>query len=347
VHREQAFRVGVQVLTGTARFEAAGEAYADLADGCIRGLAVASLAEVERLAGRLDGAVAVVALGKAGSREMTARSDLDLMTLYAPHAADSASDLKGWGPENFYGRFTQRLTTALSAPTGEGSLYPVDLQLRPSGAAGPVAVSLSAFERYYASEAETWELLALTRARLVWSSEAAFGARAQAAIEAALRRPRDPGLLTQEAHAMRLLVGRERPAFGVWDVKLAPGGLMDVEFAAQTLQLTHAARGGPLRVHTVEALEMIQNEGLAPAAVIAPLSRAWRLQQGLAQLVRAALPEGADPAGEPEPFQRKLARAGGVSTLAALETKLERVRAAARRSYERVMSATERQEALV
>jgi glutamate-ammonia-ligase adenylyltransferase len=114
--------------------------------------------------------VAVVALGKAGSREMTAKSDLDLMTLYAADDPAGMSAIKGWGAESFYARFTQRLTSALSAPTGEGTLYEVDLKLRPSGTKGPVAVSHAAFEDYYEREAETWELLALTRARVIWAS---------------------------------------------------------------------------------------------------------------------------------------------------------------------------------
>jgi glutamine synthetase adenylyltransferase len=79
------------------------------------------------------------------------------------------SAIKGWGAESFYARFTQRLTSALSAPTGEGTLYEVDLKLRPSGTKGPVAVSFAAFEDYYEREAETWELQALTRARVIWA----------------------------------------------------------------------------------------------------------------------------------------------------------------------------------
>ena len=347
IHREQAFRIGVQILTGAARFETAGMAYADLADSCIRGLSAAALREVERMAGSFAGAVAVVALGKVGSREMTARSDLDLMTLYEASEPTAASAVKGWGAEIFYGRFTQRLTTALSAPTGEGTLYPVDLQLRPSGAAGPVAVSLAAFKRYYESEAETWELMALTRARVVWASDEAFAARAQAAVEAALRRPRSPAALVRDAREMRLLVEREKPASGPWDFKMAAGGLMDVEFAAQTLQLIHAPRGGPLRANTVEALSALSAQGLAPSSVANGLARAWRLQQGLSQLVRAALSEHADPSSEPAPFRLKLARAGGVNALPALEAKLARVRRAGRRSYERVLGATEAQGHLV
>jgi glutamate-ammonia-ligase adenylyltransferase len=347
VHREQAFRIGVQILTGAADAEAAGEGYADLADACIRGLAAAALRETERTAGAFPGAVAVIALGKAGSREMTARSDLDLMTLYASDAPDAASGLKQWSAETFFGRFTQRLVAALSAPTGEGTLYPVDLQLRPSGAAGPVAVSLRAFEAYYAGEAETWEAMALTRARLVWASNPAFGAAAEAAIETALRRPRDAATVAREARDMRRLMERERPAAGVWDFKLARGGLVDVEFAAQVLQLIHSHHAGPLQANTRRALLALREAKLAPATVVTPLERAWRLQQNLSQLLKAALPEGADPTAEPEPFQAKLARIGGARSLAGLEARLERARAAARRAYARVLGATEAQGELV
>jgi glutamate-ammonia-ligase adenylyltransferase len=172
-HREQSFRIGVQVLTGAADGETAGRAYSDLADSCVRALAPAALAEVERGAGAFPGQAAVAALGKLGSREMSARSDLDLLVLYAaPQGAASA--VKGWRAETVYGRFAQRLVAALSAPTEAGAPYTVDLRLRPSGSDGPVAVSLDAFADYHAGEAETWEALALTRARVVWATTPAF-----------------------------------------------------------------------------------------------------------------------------------------------------------------------------
>ncbi|MFZ3006996.1 MAG: bifunctional [glutamine synthetase] adenylyltransferase/[glutamine synthetase]-adenylyl-L-tyrosine phosphorylase, partial [Phenylobacterium sp.] len=174
VHREQAFRIGVQVMSGSATAEIAGRAFADLADLCIGTLAPVSLTEAERLGGTFPGQVAVVALGKCGSREMSAGSDLDLMTVYRADDPTAASSVKEWSADVFYGRFTQRLIAALSTPTGEGELYEVDMQLRPSGTKGPVAVSFAAFEDYYAREAETWELLALTRARVVWASSPVF-----------------------------------------------------------------------------------------------------------------------------------------------------------------------------
>jgi glutamate-ammonia-ligase adenylyltransferase len=337
-HREQAFRIGVQILSGSATAATAGPAYADLADGCIRALAAAALAEVERIGGAFPGEVAVVALGKAGSREMTAGSDLDLMTLYRPAEPNAQSAAKGWAAEAFYARFTQRLLAALSAPTAEGALYEVDLRLRPSGTQGPVAVSLKAFEGYYAKEAETWEYLALTRARIVWSSSDAFAAVAAAAIETALRRSRDPMRTAKDVRAMRALMERERPAKGPWDLKLARGGLVDVEFAAQFLQIVHAAAGGPLKVHTGEALAAMRDAGLAPEAAVADLEAAWRLQQDLLQVLKVALPEAEDPSREPEALRDLLAKAGHAETFQALSETLKARRAAARRAYEQVLT---------
>ncbi|MDB5443072.1 MAG: glutamate-ammonia-ligase adenylyltransferase [Phenylobacterium sp.] len=334
VRREQAFRVGVQVMSGAASAEVAGQAFADLADVCIEALAPAALAETGRLGGGFSGDVAVVALGKCGSREMSAGSDLDLMTLYLGRDPAAASEIKGWDAATFYGRFTQRLIAALSSQTAEGGLYEVDMQLRPSGTKGPVAVSFAAFEDYYAREAETWELLALTRARIVWATSAAFAGQAQGAIEAALRRPRDPVRTAADVRDMRELMERERPPKGDWDLKLSPGGLVDIEFAAQFLQLVHAAGGGPLSPNTAQALSAFQSGGLAPGAPLAALQDAWRLQQDLTQLLKVALDDGADPDGEPPAFRKLLARAGQARDFRALTRKLAAARAAARKAYD-------------
>jgi len=337
-HREHAFRIGVQVMSGTASAEAAGRAFASLGDLCIQALAPAALAETERLGGAFPGQVAVVALGKAGSREMSAGSDLDLMTLYRADEPGAASATKGWGAEFFYGRFTQRLIAALSTPTAEGGLYEVDMQLRPSGTKGPVAVSFAAFEGYYAGEAETWEHLALTRARVVWASSDAFAAVGQGAIEAALRRPRDRAQAAADVRDMRGLMERERPPKGPWDLKLSPGGLVDIEFAAQFLQLVHAAEGGPLAQNTAAALAAIEASGLAPAAPLKALQRAWKLQQDLTQLLKVALEDNADPTHEPAAFRALLARAGGARDFRALSARLAAERAAARKAYDSLVA---------
>ena len=338
-HREQAFRVGVQVMSGTAGADLAGRAFADLADICIETLAPAALAEVARLGGEFDGDVAVVALGKCGSREMSAGSDLDLMTLYRARTPGAESTLKAWSADVYFGRFTQRLIAALSTQTGEGELYEVDMQLRPSGTKGPVAVSQAAFEAYYEQEAETWELMALTRARVVWATRPEFAQAARDDIETALRRPRDPGRIAVDAREMRELMERERPPKGDWDLKLSPGGLVDIEFSAQYLLLAHAGRGGPLRQNTAEALSAAEAAGLAPPGALAALQEAWSLQQDLTQLLKLALTDRDDPADQPKGFRQLLARAGGARDFRALRAKLDRSRRAARAAYEAIVRA--------
>lgn len=337
VHREQAFRVGVQVMSGAASAETAGRAFADLADICIETLAPAALAEAERLGGAFEGDAAVIALGKCGSREMSAGSDLDLMTLYRASTPGAVSATKEWGAETFYGRFTQRLIAALSIPTGEGELYEVDMQLRPSGTKGPVAVSFPAFEEYYDREAETWELMALTRARVVWATSEGFAAAAAAAIEAALRHPRERARTAKDVREMRELLEQERPPKGEWDLKLSPGGLVDIEFAAQFLQLAHAAEGGPLSQNTAEALAEAGAAGLAAPASLAALRKAWTLQQNLTQLLKLALGDNPDPTEEPKAFRALLARAGEAKDFRALRAKLDAAQAGARQAYEAIV----------
>lgn len=327
LHREQVFRIGMQTLSGRIGPQAAGRGFTNLANAAMRTLSAAALAETARLGGAMTGAVAVIALGKAGSGEMTAGSDLDLMTVYdAP--PEAISDKKGWAADVFYVRFTQRLISALSAHTGEGGLYDVDMRLRPSGSKGPVSVRLSGFDAYYGQEAATWEFMALTRARVVWASDPSFGAATTKAIEEALRRPR-PGIdVAAEVRAMRDLMARERRPDGFWDLKLAPGGLVDAEFVGQFRQLQAAAVGGALTVST-----------LAQLARDMPLREAWKVQQGLAQLLACAFDDKADIEAEPETFRQRLAAAAGELDFESLVHRLHALRGAAREAFEAALPA--------
>jgi glutamate-ammonia-ligase adenylyltransferase len=333
-HAEAAFRVAVQVLGGAATAGAAGRAFAALADGIIQGLSDAALAEVTRIGGAFDGEVAVIALGKCGSREMTAKSDLDLMTLYRPAAPPGESAIKGWSAQTFYARFTQRLVAALSVPTAAGELYQVDLRLRPSGSSGPVAVSVAAFESYYAADAETWERLALCRARVVWASSPGFAAHAEQAVEAILRRPRDPSATARDVLDMRALMTAERPPRDFWDLKLGEGGMVDMEFTAQHLMLIAAPKGGPLRQNTDEALAALIAAAPRRRAKLTTLRDAWRLQQNLSQLLKIALDDRDSPDDEPPAFKALLAKAGGARSYPVLITRLAASRRAAHAAFE-------------
>ena len=204
VGREQGFLIGVRVISGTLSARQSGAAYTSLAETLIEAIAARVEAELVRQHGRLPGGqAAVLAMGKLGGREMTAGSDLDLIVVYDYSGDDALSD----GPRplpgaQYYTRFTQRLIAALSAETAEGSLYQVDMRLRPSGNQGPVATRLSSFVAYQKSSAWTWEHLALTRARVI-AGPAPLRRQINDAIKEVLARPRDRLAIAAEVKTMR------------------------------------------------------------------------------------------------------------------------------------------------
>ncbi|MDO1558138.1 bifunctional [glutamine synthetase] adenylyltransferase/[glutamine synthetase]-adenylyl-L-tyrosine phosphorylase [Brevundimonas sp. 2R-24] len=326
IHREQMFRIGVHLVTGAATPRDAAEAYSDLADAVLRAMAPAALAEAERLGGAFEGEAAVIALGKCGSREMTAASDLDLIVVYEA-SPETVSATRGWDAGVFYVRFTQRLIAGLSAHTAEGALYPVDMRLRPSGQKGPVAVSLNAWVDYYAAEADVWEFLALSRGRVAWATSRGFEARAASALAQALSHARRHKSLAQDVRTMReLMEAQDRPR-GFWDLKRAPGGLVDAEFAAQFLRLTSGAASGAPGVGDMLRAAGAVDGGDEP---VSRLLSAWRLQRDLDQLIKASLGEAGDPVAEPPGFRQLLARQTAHPDFDSLEAELRRLRPLAR-----------------
>jgi glutamate-ammonia-ligase adenylyltransferase len=211
------------------------------------------------------------------------------------------------GATDFYTRATQRLISALSAPTEEGELYEIDTKLRPSGSKGPVAVRLSSFERYYAEEAWTWEMQALTRLRAV-AGDQTLAARVEAVAQAALSRPRDVAKTLAEVAEMRGRMDRERPSKSAWDLKLSPGGFVDIEFIAQALQLTTARRAPEvLSANTGEALSRLVDAGVLTRDQGDRLIAAWRTWSGLQQLLRRCVEGDLVVSEAPPPLRERLA----------------------------------------
>ncbi len=331
-HREEAFRIGVQVLEGAASASEAGAAHSDLAEACVAAMAQAALTETERQYGAQPGAFVVLALGKFGGRELAERSDLDVMLVY-----DAAADASAAG--DFYTRLTQRLISALSSPTEEGSLYEIDTQLRPSGSKGPVAVRLSSFERYYAEEAWTWELQALTRARPV-AGDAALGLRVSGVVRDTLARPRDGAKVLAEVADMRARMERERRGRGAWDLKLAPGGFVDIEFIAQALQLTYAAHAPDvLAANTGDAIERLAAHGALSAEAATHLLGGWRVLSDLQQVLRIAADGDFSPEGAPPPLLARLAAIVGANSPDETEERLRALQTAVRQDFLHIVGA--------
>jgi [glutamine synthetase] adenylyltransferase / [glutamine synthetase]-adenylyl-L-tyrosine phosphorylase len=270
------------------------------------------------------GRIVVVALGKFGGREMTALSDLDLMVIYDIKGA--ASESTGGKPiyaSEWHARLTQRLVTALTAPTQRGTLYEVDLRLRPSGGKGPVAGTLDAFAAYHATDSETWERMALTRARIV-AGDPVFGREVMTAIATAACRPTAQDRLRRDIKEMRALVAKEKPAKGRFDLKLTPGGLVDIEFAAQFLQLSHgSAYPQVLCANTGAAIRQLMAARLLAPAAGESLLEAWRLQSALAQLFALAGLTWFEPASAREAFKKRMAAVAGLPDFRTLEGALK------------------------
>ena len=241
--QEQMFLIGTRILSGTASAEQAGEVFARLADVLIRSLHRAIEDKFAQLHGRIAGQeTAILALGKLGGREMTASSDLDLIVVYDfdPEHPELVGPRPLYGAQ-YFSRLIQRLISALTAQTNHGLLYQVDMRLRPSGRSGPLATQLDGFASYQETEAWTWEHMALTRARVV-SASPQFAARVEAVIRAVLCRPRDAESVAGDVVEMRKAIAAEKGDSDRWNLKYVAGGLVDIEFIAQYLQLVHAAR---------------------------------------------------------------------------------------------------------
>jgi [glutamine synthetase] adenylyltransferase / [glutamine synthetase]-adenylyl-L-tyrosine phosphorylase len=320
---EQQFLIGVRVLTGTISAAQAGGAYALLAECLIAAMQARVEREMVRAHGHVPGgATAVIAMGKLGGREMTAASDLDLIVVYDFDAtAVLSSGVKPLAPIHYYTRFTQRLISAFSAPTAEGILYPVDMRLRPSGQKGPVATQFSGFAHYQTSEAWTWEHMALTRARVV-SGPPALRRGVAGAIRDVLLKPRDPAKTAADVRAMRARIAKEKGTRDPWELKQVRGGLVDLEFIAQYLQLVHAAHPHILSQNTVEALEKMAEAGILDPAARDVLLPAARLLNNLTQVLRLCLDDPFDPAKAPQGLRSLLARAGNAPGFAQLEAEL-------------------------
>jgi len=337
--QEQMFLIGVRVLSGTVSAEQAGEAFARLADVLILAIRKSIDAEFAATHGRLRGQEEVLlALGKLGGREMTAGSDLDLIVVYDFDANHPESD----GKRSLYGgqyfaRFTQRLINALTVQTNYGRLYDVDMRLRPSGRSGPLATSFEAFEHYHEKEAWTWEHMALTRARVI-SGSPAFAGRIENVIQQALRRKRDRRSVAADVIEMRRAIATEKGDKDRWNLKYAAGGLIDLEFIAQYLQLVHAADlPDILDTSTARVLEKAARLGVLSADDAEIVRPATRLYHDLTQILRLCLSEPFDPKAAGPGLLALLARAADVPDFVTLEAHLSESQARVRKAFARIV----------
>ena len=271
---ERRFALGVQLIDRRRDPLEVTEGYARVAEGALIALGNAATAEFEKAHGRFsDDELVVLGLGRLGGHSLTQASDLDLIYLHNAAPGGRSDGAKPLGPNDYFNRLASRVTAALSVPTAAGPLYDVDIRLRPEGAKGMLVVSLDAFERYQREEAWTWEHMALCRARPVFGSTG-IRARVSEMIDGILRMPREFATVAADAAKMRAEMERHKPPQSAIDVKLGPGGLVDLEFSVHVLQLTrHVGLDTRLEV----ALDQLAADSLVDANIVGALKLLSRM----------------------------------------------------------------------
>ncbi|MCB9959418.1 MAG: bifunctional [glutamine synthetase] adenylyltransferase/[glutamine synthetase]-adenylyl-L-tyrosine phosphorylase [Rhodospirillaceae bacterium] len=309
---DQRFRAGIQMLLGLSDPADDGARFlSDVAQVALDALADRVQAAFEERHGGFGGRrLAIVAMGKLGSREMSVRSDLDLIMIYDPPAEPLAESdgAKPLAAPLYYQRLIQRLISAITAQTAHGTLFEVDMRLRPSGKAGPLATSLPAFAKYQAEDAWTWEHQALTRARVIHGS-ADLAGRIGQVIADAIAKPRDPERLRADVADMRGRIDRAQGSDDPWNVKFIRGGMVEIEFIAQYLQLRSAATERPVREgNTAAALEALAEAGHLVPEVAEDLRQCLTIWQRVQAFIRLTHDGAFDPAAATKPLLDGLSR---------------------------------------
>jgi len=321
---DRRFQMGIQILHANIDVDETGRALSDIADLVLASLYQPVVVDLARRHGHLAGTgLAMLAMGKLGGREMTVSSDLDLVFLYDGENSAGASDgERPLPPSQYYARLAQRFINTVTAKTAAGQLYDIDMRLRPSGNAGPIATPLKGFLAYYRDSAWTWEHMALTRARTV-AGQPALTAKIQAGIRQILVQPRDPERLLRDIAAMRQRIEAEKPAKSIWSVKFLRGGIIDLEFLAQYLQLRHASENPSVLATTTQAaFANLAKGGFLEDEVARDLIEATRFLRQLQGTLRLTVGPAFDADTLPEALQSTLARAAGMADFDALRARL-------------------------
>ena len=296
-----------------------------IAEACLR----RALAVIEaQLPARPCGELAVLALGKLGGRELGYAADLDVVFV---HTGDDEAAVH-------FTRVAQRLLGALRQRTPRGRLYELDTRLRPSGSQGLLVSSLAAWRRYHAEDARLWERQALVKLRPVAGDPALGDEVARHAAHTVYGAPGDAREIAAGIAAMR---GRiERELGGPRDLKTGPGGVIDVEFAAQYLQLAHGHAHAALRTtSTAGALRAAAALGVAPGGIAQLLEDGYRFLRGIEHRLRVVHDQPIHRLPDARVELERLARRAGFPDGAQLVERVERWQHDIRAAYLQLLGA--------
>ena len=331
-------RVALRELANVAPLEETTAELSQVAEICIRRVFEHWNAEFRQRHGSPDAEFAILALGKLGGGELNHSSDVDLLFLYS----DEGQLSPHLSYHEFFNRLAKKILETFSIPHPEGSLFRIDLRLRPEGSAGPLARSLESMENYYAGFGETWERLALIKARGIGGSrELAYEFLRQHQPFIYPSSP-TPDLLDEIANIKRRI---ERDVVGhdelERDVKLGRGGIREIEFVVQALQLIHGAHHAFLQeASTLKALRGLRQLDLLPRDEVLTLDKAYRFLRRVEHRLQIEAEQQTHTVPrEPEALRRlalSLRFSSGERFTVALQEKMRTVRSI----FERVISGT-------
>ena len=332
--RERHFRAGVHHLRGLTDASTSGAQYAALAQAVVAGMWPVVCEEFARKHGPLPGdGASVVAMGSLGAGRLNATSDLDLIVIYDADGVDASDGRRPLATRTYYARLTQALVTALSAPMADGRMYEVDMRLRPSGRAGPVATSFESFVQYQQTEAWTWEHLALTRARAV-AGNPRLGQRIEAFRQDLLEKDRSREVTLSDTADMRERLRSAKPGQGVWDVKAGAGRMMEIELLAQACALL----SGTVAHDLAPQLESGVGIGILDAADVGALKGALGLFRSIQAAGRLLMAGVLDPDKIGEGGRQMVLRETGFDDMARLSVALTKAADDADRIIDRALS---------
>src|SRR5258708_1402708 len=279
-YKRALLQVAAQDLTGDWAIDDVMAELADLAAGALQAaLAIAR----SRLPGEAAGCrLAVIAMGKCGARELNYASDVDVVFVAEP--AEPGTETAALRTATQLASATIRVCSDAGL---EGALFPVDPNLRPEGRNGPLVRTLASHLAYYQRWAKTWEFQALLKARPV-AGDADLGRQYMAAIAPLIWQAAQREDFVADVQTMRRRVVASLPAKGAdREIKLGPGGLRDIEFAVQLLQLVHGRADETLRdPATLPALGALAAGGYVGRQDAASLAAAYRFLRAVEHLLQ-------------------------------------------------------------
>ncbi len=343
----QHLRIGTVDLLGESEMVAVNRTLSDVADVCLETIAGFCLRKVQATRGvpwfvNPDGSrrpcqCAIVACGKLGGREMNYQSDLDLFFLFeADGQTEHPDPQQQTSNQHFFSDWASEVTRFVSARTAVGRLYELDSRLRPSGKSGSLATSLQEMLRYFRTgQGQSWESLALCKARVVWTSDNVAGPTDQVILEAITARDWS-AVIIDEIAAMRERMEQQPGTSG--NLKRGPGGTVDIEFAVQLVQLRYVREYPQLRNPSApELLRTIAELQLLPAGILQTFSDGFRLLRTVESSLRLCDESPRNSLTDPPGLAGRIAKLMHRSSAPALVEEVRNMRAAIREAWLQVL----------